>query len=78
MQTADEYERLADAFMAGPLRDGALECFKRNRDKVRFDPRTEEFGVASADGVIKTFLVVRPLPGARQTAMQYFRSNCND
>jgi len=70
-----EYERLADSFMTGPLREGALEC-TRDGDLVRFDPRTNEFGVLSADGHVETFMVLRPLPSSRQTALQYFQSNC--
>jgi hypothetical protein len=74
-KTADEYERLADAFMMGPLRDGALEC-SRDGDLVRFDPGTNEFGVLTTDGHIATFMVLRPLPSDPQTPLQYFQSNC--
>jgi hypothetical protein len=74
--SADEYERLAEAFMRGPLRDGALECSRANGDLVRFDPRTDEFGVIATAGHIMTFMIVRPLLSSWQTSMQYFRSNC--
>lgn len=74
--TADEYERLADAFMIGPLRQGALECLNTEGNIVRFDPRTEEFGVLTGAGHIATFMIVRPLPSSRQTSMDYFRSKC--
>jgi filamentous hemagglutinin len=73
--SADEYERQADIFMIGPLRDGALEC-TRDGDLVRFDPRTDEFGVLTRDGHIATFMILRPLPSDRQTALEYFKSNC--
>ena len=49
---ADQYERLADQFLIGPVREGALECFRTNGDRVRFDPRTEEFGVLSRAGYV--------------------------
>ena len=39
-ETADEYQRRADEFMNGPLRQGALECRKINGDLIRFDPST--------------------------------------
>ncbi len=74
--SADEYERLAEAFMMEQLRAGALECRRTNGDLVRFDPRTNEFGVLSAAGHIATFMIVQPLPGDQQTPLQYFRSNC--
>jgi filamentous hemagglutinin len=68
--------RLADAFMTGPLREGALECTNAKGHVVRFDPRTEEFGVLGKDGKVLTFMVVRPLPSAQQTSLQYFQSQC--
>lgn len=74
VKTADEYERLAEAFMRGPLRDGARECFKRTGELVRFDPRTAEFGVLSQDGIVYTFMIARP--SSDQTPLQYFLSNC--
>ena len=67
---------MADAFMTGPLREGALECFRANGDLVRFDPRTDEFGILTMAGHIATFMIVQPLPSARRTSMQYFQSNC--
>ena len=73
--SAAEYERLADAFMMAPLREGALEC-TRNGDLVRFDPRTDEFGVLTRDGHLATFMILRPLPSDRRTALEYFQSNC--
>lgn len=75
-ETADEYERLADVFMTGTLRAGASECFRSNGDLVRFDPRTDEFGVRSVVGLICTYMIVRPLPHHGQTSLQYFQSNC--
>jgi filamentous hemagglutinin len=74
--TSDEYERLADAFMTGSLRVGALECSRANGDLVRFDPQTNEFGVMSTAGYLATFMVVQPLASSHQTSLQYFQSNC--
>lgn len=76
VETADEYERLADEFLTGPLRDGAMECLRSNGDLVRFDPRTDEFGVRAQAGHISTYLIARPLPHAGQTSVEYFQSNC--
>jgi hypothetical protein len=64
-------------FMRGPLRDGTLECQRRGTgDRVRFDPRTNTFGVATAAGVMITFLIVQPLRSSRQTPREYFESQC--
>lgn len=74
--TADEYESLAEAFMMGPLRDGVRECVRANGDLVRFDPRTNEFGILSTSGCIATFMIVRPLASSRKTSLQYFLEQC--
>jgi pyocin large subunit-like protein len=73
--TEAEYERRADEFLIGNLREGAEECMRSNGDKVRFDARTDEFGVLSAEGFVKTYMIARPLPHAG-TSRDYFKSNC--
>ena len=74
--TAEEYEALADAFMLDARRAGVLECNRANRDLVRFDPSTKEYGVLAKAGFILTYMIVTPLASSRTTALQYFRSNC--
>jgi hypothetical protein len=75
--TADEYGRLADAFMMEPLREGVLEC-QRRRDgaRVRFDPKTNEFGILTIAGHIATFMIVQPLRSSSQTPRQYYEAAC--
>lgn len=73
--TADEYERLADEFLAGPLQVGAMECYRTSGDLVRFDPTTNEFGVLSKNGYVSTYLIHRSLPGG-PTGLQYFQYEC--
>jgi len=53
-----------------------MECLRSNGDLVRFDPRTDEFGVRAQAGHISTYLIARPLPHAGQTSVEYFQSNC--
>jgi len=74
--TAAEYEKKADAFMTKPLHAGILECHRRNGDSVRFDPKTNQFGVSTSAGEILTFMIVTPLAGSTQTALQYYESAC--
>jgi filamentous hemagglutinin len=62
--------------MMEPLREGALQCANANGDLVRFDPRTEEFGVLATTGHILTFMIARPLANSSQTSLQYFHSKC--
>ena len=75
-ETAADYERRADAFMTAWLQTGILECYRKNGDRVRFNPETNEFGVSTGLGEILTFMIVRPLAGSRQTALQYYESAC--
>ena len=74
--TIDEYGRMADIFMLDPLPLDVKECRRKNGDRVRFDPKTEEFGVLSSDGFVRTYLVVRPLQSMRMTAIEYFERQC--
>lgn len=71
----EEYERRADEFLQGPLREGARECTRSNGDLLRFDPATEEFGTLAPEGYIRTYMILRPLP-YEGTPLQYFESNC--
>jgi pyocin large subunit-like protein len=74
--TASEYEKKADAFMTQPLHVGILECHRRIGDCVRFSPKTNEFGVCTSNGEILTFMIITPLAGSAQTALQYYESAC--
>jgi pyocin large subunit-like protein len=74
--TALAYERLADNFMIKSLSGRIRECYRGNGDRVRFDPKTDTFGVMAASGYLATFMVVKSLAHSRQTATQYFESNC--
>ena len=56
-----EYERLADEFLSAPSDVGKLfECSRRrNKALVRYEPRTEYFGILK-DGIIQTFFIPTP------------------
>lgn len=46
-QTADEYERAADAFMFGPMESNTLQCLRPNgRKRCRMETALVHFGVA--------------------------------
>jgi pyocin large subunit-like protein len=57
---AQEYEELADVFLAGATRSGCLQGVRKNGELVRYDPATECFGVIDRRGVILTFY--KPVP----------------
>ena len=74
--SADEYEKLADAFMKDPCPRDVLECIRTNGDRVRFDPKTATFAILTTAGHLATFMIVKPLSNSRQTPLDYFHSNC--
>lgn len=74
--TPQEYEGLADAFLGGPLTPTALSCARRRGDIVRYDPTTQEFGVLSSTGVIRTYFKPDPAIHGYATNYDYFLAEC--
>jgi hypothetical protein len=54
------YEALADQFLGGVKRPSTLECMRAGGDLVRFDCKTDEYGICDASGFIRTYF--RPDP----------------
>ena len=50
-----DYEVKADAFLLGPKSSTALDYTRSQGDLVRFDPATDEFGVLSGSGEVRTY-----------------------
>jgi pyocin large subunit-like protein len=81
-----EYEALADAFLRRPPAPELRECTRKRGDFLRYNTITEEFGILSGSGVIRTYF--RPVPcvtlppAARvhchghPTNLDYFRAEC--
>lgn len=67
---AEEYERLADEFLGGPVADGVLECSRSEGDRLRYDPRTERYGVLGSDDVIRTFFKPVPCSSIRDVTLR--------
>jgi hypothetical protein len=57
---AEEYERFADMFLGGNAPFGIQECARPQGDRVRYDPKTEAYGVLDASEVIRTYY--KPIP----------------
>jgi hypothetical protein len=73
-----EYERLAIAFF-GEIIDGVilLECVRWwNGDVVRYNTVTNEFGVARANGIIKSYYKPDPSFHSFATNLDYFLDQC--
>jgi hypothetical protein len=82
-----EYERLAAQFLLAAGHADLLQCIRKHGDIVRYNRVTTEFGVLSAQGVIRTYFKPKPcrsLPknvpkvdchGYRDN-FQYFHAEC--
>ena len=86
--TQQHYEILADRFLSAPLSGGIKQCIRKHGDIVRYDPATEEYGVLSNQGVIRTYfkplpcskvshLAVKPSCHHHLTNIQYWQTECN-
>ena len=58
----NEYLNLAKAFLSAPLggANATQECIDADGDIARFNKRTDEFGVVSPSGIIRTYF--KPVP----------------
>jgi hypothetical protein len=56
----NDYEALADIFLSGLTPVGIQECKRKQGDKLRYDPKTESYGVLDTNGLIRTFF--KPIP----------------
>lgn len=82
VKNMEEYLFLADDFW-GRRADNVkiLECQRRNAvgqpsDTIRYNTVTEEYGVRSRFGVIRTHFIADPTRHRRPTNLDYFRWDC--
>lgn len=57
---AQEYEQMADAFLGAPLSSTVHECRRRDGDRIRYNPMSQEYGVLGHDEMIRTYY--KPVP----------------
>ena len=72
-KSASEYERLADEFLGSAKHPDVHECTRSRGDMIRFNPKTDEYGVLDGNGIIRTYFKPVPcasLPPAQRTAMR--------
>ncbi len=76
---AEEYERMADVFMFGPMYDDTKECIRPDRDRVRFNFATHYEGVACTNPeFVRTFYPVMAKLIARYGGeARYFAYECS-
>jgi len=67
------YESIASDFMTGPTGRGVLERVNKNGDIIRWDPSTNEFGIVTSDGTIRSYYVLdQSSLGRFDTFEEYF------
>jgi len=74
--TAAAYEALADRFLGGPIDTRTHQCVRSNGDVLRYSELTQEFGIISARGVIRTYFKPKPRRHRYVTNLTYFRVEC--
>lgn len=60
---AEEYEQMADVFLAGEKPEGVHECVRLSGAILRYDPISEAYGVLDAQLIIRTYF--KPVPCSR-------------
>lgn len=73
-KNADEYERLAEAFLEGPADPAIIEKNRQNGDKVRYNILSQEFAIARPDGTIRTYFKPDPAVHGFPTNVDYFNA----
>jgi len=66
-----EYEQAAKKFLSGEPSSDVLQRVRPNGDIVRFNPTTNEFGVISKSGVIRTYFIPDPIKNGISN-LEYF------
>jgi hypothetical protein len=74
-RTPAHYRRLADKFLTGSIGPDTVEK-KRSSDgdTVRYNSKTNEFGVVSQDGIIRTYFKLDKTKHKHNTNMDYFNA----
>ena len=71
-----EYETLADIFLGSVLGVDSLQCARKNGDAVRLNMVTNEFGIVTKNGYIRTYFKPSEPFLAGRTPLQYFNDEC--
>jgi pyocin large subunit-like protein len=68
------YERMAGLFLTRPRAAKLHQKKRSNGDLIRYNEVTEEFGVLSAAGVVKTFFIPDPTDHGYPTNLDYYHA----
>ena len=73
-KTALEYQAQADKFLTASKHSGILEKTRANGDIVRYNPTTDEFGVLSSGGSIRTYYKPDPTIHGKSSNLEYYNA----
>ncbi|MNI14259.1 hypothetical protein D3C73_675120 [compost metagenome] len=73
-KNALEYQAQADKFLTAAKPAGVLEKARANGDIVRYNPNTDEFGVVSSGGSIRTYYKPDPAVHGKASNLDYFNA----
>jgi hypothetical protein len=71
-RSATEYQTMANGFLTDPLPVGVLEKTRSNGDVVRYNPTTEQFGIVTNNGAIRTYYKPDPAVHGKGSNLDYF------
>lgn len=72
--SAAEYHSQASSFLTGRPSRGTEEITRSNGDVVRYNQRTDEFGVVSSEGAVRTYYKPDPELHKYRNNEEYFRA----
>ena len=73
-RSAAAYQRSASRFLTGTPGRGVMEKTRANGDVVRFNPKSNEFGVLSKGGDIRTYYKPDPKVHGYKSNLDYFNA----
>jgi filamentous hemagglutinin len=73
---AEDYGRLADAFMFGPAGPDVVECVRPQGGFTRYDRMTREYGAVNRRGFVVTYFIPDPAVHGEPDNLTYFRQKC--
>jgi hypothetical protein len=74
--TEEEYERRADAMIAGPLSYFLIECRHVYGGRARLNLITQEYCVTNRHGFLNTYFVANPMTHGKASNLAYHREWC--
>ena len=70
------YEVLADQFLGAARKPSTLECKRAGGDTIRFDCKSDEYGIQDANGFIRTYFRPDPSRHGLPTNFHYMCQEC--